>query len=71
MGYRPTFEQRDLPSIETHILDFDGNIYGENLKLQFIQRIRDEQKFSGVEEFLAQIERDKATARGIFSHDKT
>jgi len=71
VGYRPTFEQRDLPSIETHILDFDGNIYGENLKLQFIQRIRDEQKFSGVEEFLAQIERDKATARGIFSHDKT
>ena len=71
IGLRPTFEQQELPNIETHILDFDGNIYGEQLELQFIEKIRDEQKFSGVETFLAQIERDKATARRIFSHDQT
>ncbi len=71
VGLRPTFEQQEKPNIETHILDFDGNIYGEHLELQFIEKIRDEQKFSGVETFLAQIERDKATARRIFSHDQT
>lgn len=71
VGYRPTFEDQSLPNIETHILDFDGNIYGEKLTLKFIQKIRDEQKFSGVDAFLAQIERDKATAREIFTDDKT
>lgn len=70
IGYRPTFEQQDVPNIETHILGFDGNIYGERLVLNFYEKIRDEQKFSGVEEFLAQIERDKNTARRIFNHVK-
>ena len=68
IGYRPTFEDQDTPNMETHILDFDGNIYGERLVLNFIEKIRDEQKFTGVEEFLAQIERDKHTARRIFTH---
>lgn len=68
IGYRPTFEDEDSLGVETHILDFDGNIYGELLTLKFIQKIRDEKKFGGVEEFLAQIDRDKATARRILSH---
>jgi riboflavin kinase / FMN adenylyltransferase len=67
IGFRPTFEDQATRNIETHILNFDGNIYGENLILQFIRKIRDEEKFSGVEAFLAQIERDKLTARRIFS----
>lgn len=71
LGYRPTFEKQDTPNMETHILDFDGNIYGETLVLNFIEKIRDEQKFAGVEEFLAQIERDKSTARRIFTHVKS
>lgn len=71
IGYRPTFETQDVPTMETHILGFDGNIYGEQLVLNFIEKIRDEQKFSGVEEFLAQIERDKTTARGIFTRAKS
>ena len=69
VGFRPTFEDQTRPNIETHLLDFDGNIYGEELELDFVQKIRDEQKFSGIEAFLAQIERDKATARKIFSHE--
>lgn len=71
IGFRPTFEKQTLPNLETHILAFDGNIYGEKLTLKFIAKIRDEQKFSGVDAFLAQIERDKATARRIFSDDET
>ncbi len=69
IGFRPTFEDQTLPNIETHILDFDGNIYGKELTLQFIEKIRDEKKFSGVETFLKQIERDKATARKIFINE--
>jgi len=70
IGYRPTFEDENSLGVETHILDFDGNIYGELLTLVFIRKIRDEKKFGGVEEFLAQIDCDKATARRILSHDQ-
>jgi riboflavin kinase / FMN adenylyltransferase len=58
-------------NVETHILDFDGNIYGEKMVLAFIEKLRDEQKFAGIEALLAQIERDKAKARRIFQHVKT
>ncbi|MFW5713416.1 MAG: bifunctional riboflavin kinase/FAD synthetase [Brevefilum sp.] len=71
VGFRPTFEDQESPNIETHILDFDGNIYGEDLELHFIAKIRDEQKFSGVDALLEQIERDKSTARKIFNHEQT
>jgi riboflavin kinase / FMN adenylyltransferase len=71
VGLRPTFEEQELPNIETHILDFDGNIYGEDLELHFVQKIREEKKFPGVEAFLEQISRDKSTARKIFSNDQT
>lgn len=70
VGYRPTFEDQQRTSIETHILDFDGNIYGERIEIAFLQKIRDEQKFPSVEAFLAQIERDKTTARRIFRDDE-
>ncbi len=67
VGYRPTFEDQSLPNIETYIFDFDDEIYGEAMRLEFIERIREEKKFSGVDAFLAQIEQDKATARRIFN----
>jgi len=69
VGFRQTFESQALPNVETYILDFEGNIYGEKLTVQFIEKIRDEKKFSGVETFLNQIERDKATARKIFKNE--
>lgn len=71
VGYRPTFENQNQVNVETHILGFDGNIYGEKIDLAFIQKLRDEQKFSGVDAFLAQIERDKVKAKRIFRHEKT
>lgn len=67
VGYRPTFEQQTLPNVETHLLAFNGNIYGELLELRFLDKVRDEQKFSGVDALLAQIERDKITAQRIFN----
>jgi riboflavin kinase/FMN adenylyltransferase len=71
VGYRPTFEEQDGVNIETHILDFVGDIYGEKMNLAFIQKLRDEQKFDSVAALLEQIERDKAKARRIFQHVKT
>lgn len=71
VGHRPTFENQEKPNIETFIFDFDENIYGKMIQLDFIQKIRDEQKFASVDDFLAQIEQDKATAREMFCYDKT
>ena len=70
VGFRPTFESQSDVNIETHILDFDGNIYGEKMSVAFIQKIRDEIKFSGVDALLQQIEQDKISAREIFHHDQ-
>jgi riboflavin kinase/FMN adenylyltransferase len=57
IGYRPTVNGRDL-TVEAHLLDFDADIYGMELGLDFVARIRDEQKFSGLDALLAQIHDD-------------
>jgi riboflavin kinase/FMN adenylyltransferase len=68
IGVRPTFETSPEPSIETYIFDFDGELYGDVLRVRFLHRIRDEKKFSGIDELKGQIERDTLTARNYFSH---
>jgi riboflavin kinase/FMN adenylyltransferase len=68
VGYRPTFEDQSQVNVETHILDFSEDIYGQRISLEFIKKLRDEQKFSGVDALMAQIERDKAQAKRIFQH---
>ncbi len=70
VGVRPTFEDDDLPSIETHIFDFDADLYGEVLRVRFLHRIRDERKFSGIEELRSQIEIDCQRARRYFHQRK-
>lgn len=67
VGIRPTFEDEDFPSIETHIFDFDADLYGEVLRVRFLHRIRDERKFGGIEELKSQIERDVRVANRYFS----
>ncbi len=64
IGYNPTFGDTAL-SVETHILDFQGDLVGRTIKVSFIERLRDEKAFSGVEELAAQIRRDVALARKI------
>ncbi|QQS39971.1 MAG: bifunctional riboflavin kinase/FAD synthetase [Acidobacteriota bacterium] len=67
IGVRPTFESDSEPSIETHIFDFEGDLYGSVLRVRFLHRIRPERKFSGIGELKAQIERDVETAKRFFS----
>jgi riboflavin kinase/FMN adenylyltransferase len=51
--------------VETHLLDFDGDLYGETLDVSFIERIRDEQRFDGVDALVGQIRRDVDRARSL------
>lgn len=67
VGIRPTFADDKEPSIESYIFDFDGDLYGDVLRVRFLHRIRDERKFSGIEELRAQIEKDTRTALKYFS----
>ena len=64
VGIAPTFE-RGESKVEAHLLDFDGDLYGLVVDVGFVEKVRDEKKFGGVEELKAQIGRDVETARGI------
>lgn len=64
VGIRPTVNGHDL-NVEAHLLDFAGDIYGQELSLRFIRHIRPEQKFSGLNELVAQIQRDIAQVQQI------
>lgn len=67
IGSKPTFHAEYPVSIEAHLIDFKGDIYGEKLRLYLIQKIRDERKFDNVEELIRQIASDRDTARRIAS----
>jgi riboflavin kinase/FMN adenylyltransferase len=64
IGHRPTVvrAQRE-PTIEVHLFDFDGDIYGQSISITFVQRIRDEIKFSNVEALRQQLQKDAEKAR--------
>ena len=66
IGTRPTFESGEELVIETHLLNFDKNLYGARLGLGFVQRLRDERKFDGMDALRQQIEADRAQARDLF-----
>jgi riboflavin kinase/FMN adenylyltransferase len=65
IGNRPTFQDSESIILEVHIFDFSENIYDKEIKVEFVDRIRDEQKFNSKEELIEQINRDKAVALQI------
>jgi riboflavin kinase/FMN adenylyltransferase len=66
IGVRPTFETNPVPPrVETHLLDFDVDIYGENLELEFVSRLRNERRFPSIDSLIAQISQDSLRAREI------
>ncbi|MDE2718574.1 MAG: bifunctional riboflavin kinase/FAD synthetase [Chloroflexota bacterium] len=67
IGTNPTFGGLDR-TIEPFILDFDGNLYGSTLRLEFVRRLRDQVKFDSVEALLEQIDRDVAQTRQILEN---
>lgn len=64
LGVRPTFDGLRR-TVEAHLLDWSGDLYGQSLRLEFIARLRGEQKFAGVEALIAQIAQDAARAREL------
>jgi riboflavin kinase/FMN adenylyltransferase len=66
IGTRPTFESGADSIVETHVLNFDKDLYGARLRLGFVQRLRDEKKFEGVDHLKKQIEADRDHARDLF-----
>jgi riboflavin kinase/FMN adenylyltransferase len=64
LGTRPTVNGTD-PLLEVHLFDFDGSLYGQHLDVDFIARLRDEQKFESLDALVAQMHRDAAAARAL------
>jgi riboflavin kinase/FMN adenylyltransferase len=65
IGVRPTFNAPVGSTVEAHILDWSGDLYEREMRLSFAHRLRDEMKFSGIDELVAQIERDVEKARHL------
>ncbi|MBR1711805.1 MAG: riboflavin biosynthesis protein RibF [Alloprevotella sp.] len=65
IGLRPTFGNGTETSIESHIFDFDGDLYGQSVTLRFVRRLRDERKYPAAGDLQRQLCADAATARQI------
>jgi len=67
IGLRPTREPGPTaPRVEAHLLDFDGDLYGQELELAFVKKLRDERRLESLEALRDQIQRDVAEARRLF-----
>jgi riboflavin kinase/FMN adenylyltransferase len=66
IGMRPTFGDVESPVVETHVFDLDRDLYDRELRLSFVQRLRDERAFPDVDALRAQIEADVRSARRLF-----
>ncbi|MCH8060724.1 MAG: bifunctional riboflavin kinase/FAD synthetase [Proteobacteria bacterium] len=70
VGIRPTFDGTE-PLLEVHIFDFDEEIYGEYIHVDFIERLRNEEKYDKVDDLVAQMHRDADNARSILAANTT
>ena len=66
IGLRPTFGDVAHVTVETHIFDMTRDLYGQTLRLSFLQRLRDERAFPDVDALRAQIDADCRMARRLF-----
>lgn len=66
IGVRPTFDSEPRPTVEAFILEFDGDIYGEEVRIDLLHRLRDELKFDSADELVAQMKRDIGDTRDYF-----
>ena len=67
IGVNPTFGDSTTATIETYVLRFDGDLYGRQVQLGFVQRLRDERRFDDVDGLKAQIEADRRSAERLFT----
>jgi riboflavin kinase/FMN adenylyltransferase len=67
IGVRPTFTADTEPSVETFVINWSGDLYGDVVRVRFLHRLRDERKFGSLEELKAQIEKDITRAENYFA----
>jgi riboflavin kinase/FMN adenylyltransferase len=65
IGFNPTFTDKNILSIESHVFDLDKEIYGKTVRVYFLERLRGEKKFLNVQDLIDQIGNDIARARSI------
>jgi riboflavin kinase/FMN adenylyltransferase len=68
IGIRPTFGEGEK-TVETHLIDYKGDLYGKDMRVEFVQKLRDEQRFPSSEELKAQIEKDVIEVEATLAKD--
>ena len=72
LGRRPTFyEEAELSLLEAYLLDFDGDLYGEAARVEFVAHLRGQVRFDSVGDLVAQMDRDVATTRRVLGHPRS
>ena len=67
LGRRPTFYPDGLTLLEAHVIDFQGDLYGQDVSVRFVDKIRDQRRFGGPDELAEQLQRDVQTARTMLA----
>jgi riboflavin kinase/FMN adenylyltransferase len=67
LGVRPTFADAGVRILEVHLFDFDGDLYGQRLRVEFVRRLRGEKRFASADALIRQMDRDAARARTVLS----
>ena len=67
IGVRPTFGESSVTTVEAYVMGFSGDLYGQQVRLGFVQRLRDERKFDDVDALRAQLEADRRRAERLFA----
>ena len=70
IGVRPTFDAEPRPTVEAYIIGFEGDIYGEEARIDLLRRLRDELKFDSVDDLVTQMHRDIADTREYFAEEQ-
>jgi riboflavin kinase/FMN adenylyltransferase len=66
LGVRPTTHENGKPVLEVHLFDFNQEIYGQHLQVNFLHKLRDEEKYQDIDTLIRQIEQDVAQAKRFF-----
>ncbi|MCD5322730.1 MULTISPECIES: bifunctional riboflavin kinase/FAD synthetase [Pontibacillus] len=67
IGYKPTFQDTKVLSVEINLFDYEGDLYGDQLEVEWHAFIRDEVKFNGVDHLIHQLQKDEAEIRNFFA----
>jgi riboflavin kinase/FMN adenylyltransferase len=70
IGVRPTFFDQGQRTVEVHLLDFDGDLYGKTLNVQFLRRLREERKFESAQQLIDQMHLDEQHSRALMAEFK-